>query len=160
MTASYTPLFAETDFRTAIDRVLSQAQHELLVFDRDLTPLRLEEHHRIKLLADFLTKSPIRSIRIVVHDPDTVERSSPHLMQLIAHHSHTITCRQTPDNLRQLADGHLIADKNNGVRRFQFDQPRSALILEDANYLQPWRQRFEDLWQSSSSCLLPTTTGL
>ena len=160
MTASYTPLFAETDFRAAVDTVLQQAKHELLVFDRDLTPLRLEERHRIELLTGFLTGAPARSIRIVIHDPDTVQRFSPRLMQLIERYSHAIACRQTPDNLRQLADGHLIADNTHGVRRFQFDQPRSALILDDQRYLQPWRQRFEELWETSNSCLMGTATGL
>jgi hypothetical protein len=158
--ASYTALSSEIEFRTALDTVLPRVSRELLIFDRDLVSLKLDDAHRIDLITGVLTQNRNCRIRIVVHNPLPAQQSAPRLINLLARFSHAIACRQSPENLLYLADSHVIADDACGVRRFQSGQPRSALILNDANYLLPWRQRFEELWEVSSQCLSPDTTGL
>ncbi len=160
MSAQYRLLTSEADYRQACDTVIGRAQREIVIFDRNLVPLRLTESSRIEMLATFLKADETRRIRIVIHDPDDLEKNAPRLIQLIARFSHAIDIRQSPDNLRQLADTHLIADDEHGVRRFQFDLPRSALILDDSTYISPWRMRFEELWGLSHPCLKLNTTGL
>ena len=160
MSTTYTLLTSEAEYRHACDAVLARAQREILIFDRDLAALRLDEKARLEALANFLKKDGLGRIRVVVHDPTHLERNSPRLLQLIANFLHVIDVRQSPDNLRHLADTHLLVDEDHGVRRFHVDQPRSALILDDRAYLHPWRKRFEELWQLSLPCLRITTTGL
>jgi hypothetical protein len=160
MDSPYTLLTSEADYRRACDTVLSHAQRELLIFDRDLATLQFDRVARLELLAGFLQAAPLRRIRIVLHDPAPLERDAPRLLQLIARFSHMIEVRQSPDNLRHLADTHLLADGRHGVRRFHVDQPRSAIILNDRTYIHPWQQRFEELWQLSHPCLGLNTTGL
>jgi hypothetical protein len=160
MSPAYTLLTSEAEYRQACDTVLRLAQHQILIFDRDLAALRLEEMARLELLADFLQRDRLRRIRMVLHDPDRLERQAPRLRQLIARFSQCVEVRQSPDNLRDLQDTHVLADDSHGVRRFHIDQPRSALIVDDAVYLQPWRMRFEELWELSQPCLRINTTGL
>jgi hypothetical protein len=160
MDSPYTMLTSETEYRQACDTVLSRAQRELLIFDRDLVALQLDRKARLELLDGFLQADALRRIRIVIHDPTPIERDAPRLLQLIARFSHMVEGRQTPDNLRHLADTHLLADGCHGVRRFHADQPRSAIILDDRAYIHPWQQRFEELWQLSHPCLRLNTTGL
>ena len=160
MSSSYTLLTSETDYRHACDTVLGQSGREILIFDRDLAALRLEETARLEALVRFLQSGSGCRLRVVLHAPEHIERKSPRLMQVIARFSHAIEVRQSPDNLRHLADTHLLIDDVHGVRRFHVDQPRSALILDDPAYLHPWRQRFEELWELSRPCLMINTTGL
>jgi len=160
MTAHYQLLVSEADYRQACDTILSRAEREILIFDRDLTALRLEDTTRLAVLKDFLQTDPMHRIRIVLHDPGPLERDAPRMMQLISRFSHVIYARRSPDNLRHLADTHLLADESHGVRRFHVDHPRSALILDDPDYINPWRQRFEELWELSHPCLTVNITGL
>jgi hypothetical protein len=160
MNSPYTLLTSEAEYRQACDLVLSRTQRELLVFDRDLAALQLDRESRVELLTAFLQAAPLRRIRIVLHDPAPLERDTPRVRQLIARFSHMIETRQSPDNLRHLADTHLLADGFHGVRRFHVDQPRSAVIFDDRIYIHPWQQRFEELWQLSHPCLRLNTTGL
>jgi len=160
MSPAYTLLASEADYRRACDTILARAEHEILIFDRDLAALRLEEDARLESLADFLQMDRLRRIRVVVHDPVPLERNMPRLTRLIVRFLHAIDVRQSPDNLRHLADTHVLVDEDHGVRRFHADQPRSALILDDRAYLHPWRQRFEELWALSHPCLRINTTGL
>lgn len=156
----YRLLASEADYRQACDTVIGRAQRDIAIFDRNLLPLRLSESSRIEKLAAFLRADETRRIRVVIHDPDDLEKNAPRLIQLVARFSHAIEVRQSPDNLRHLADTHLLADDEHGVRRFQFDLPRSALILDDSTYISPWRLRFDELWGLSHPCLKLNTTGL
>lgn len=160
MNVAYTLLTTETEYRHACDATLCRAEHEILIFDRDLATLRLEEKSRIAALDSFLHADDSRRIRIVLHDPAPLERDSLRLVRLILRFSHLIEVRQSPDNLRHLADTHVFADEQHGVRRFHVDQPRSALIVHDQAYIHPWRQRFEELWGLSQPCLRIAPTGL
>jgi len=160
MSPAYTLITSETEYRQACDTILGRAENDILIFDRDLAALRLEDKARLEVLANFLQMDSLRRIRVVLHDPGPVERNAPRLMQFIARFSHVVHVRQSPDNLRHLADTHVLADEGHGVRRFHVDQPRSALILDDLNYINPWRQRFEELWELSHPCLSTSTTGL
>ncbi|MBN8474385.1 hypothetical protein [Sulfuritalea sp.] len=160
MNPEYHLLASEADYRQACDTVIGRAQREIAIFDRNLVPLRLNESSRIDKLATFLKTDETRRIRVVIHDPDDLEKNAPRLIQLAARFSHAIAVRQSPDNLRHLADTHLLGDGEHGVRRFQFDLPRCALILDDPSYIGPWRLRFDELWGLSRPCLTLNTTGL
>lgn len=160
MTNGYKLLTSETEYRQACDAVLRRAEREILIFDRDLAALRLEDAQRLAILANFVQADVLRKVRMVVHDPELLERNAPKLLRLLVRLSHLIEVRQTPDNLRHLADTHVLADAGHGVRRFHVDQPRSALVFDDPAYITPWRQRFEELWDLSHPCVRITTTGL
>ena len=160
MNPSYQLLTSEAEYRQACDTVLGRAERELLIFDHDLRNLQLDDGTRLQLLSDFLAAGRLRRIRIVLHDPGPLHQQAPRLMHLIARFSHLIYVRQSPDNLRHLADTHLLADDTHGVRRFHIEQPRSALVVEDPAYIHPWWQRFEELWELSHPCLQINTTGL
>jgi hypothetical protein len=160
MNPAYTLLTSEAEYRQACDTVLGRAEREILIFDRDLRGLQLDHKPRLESLVTFLATDHLCRIRVVLHDPGPLHHQAPRLMQLIARFSHLIDVRQSPDNLRHLADAHLLADDAHAVRRFHFDQPRSALVLDDPAYVHPWRQRFEELWGLSHPCLQLNTTGL
>jgi hypothetical protein len=161
MTAdNYILLTGETDYQRAVDTVLAKAWHELTIFDHDLAPLRLDEPRHIAALADFMQRSPRSGLRIVVHDTRVLDSRLPRFMRLAAIHSPRIQARLSPDNLRHLADTHVLADGCHGVRRFHRDHARCALLLDNPAETQPWRQRFEELWGVSQSCLNINTTGL
>jgi len=157
---AYTLITSEADYRDACDAVLARAEREILIFDRDLTTPQFHRKARLDALSAFLTADRLRRIRIVLHDCSALERDMPGLVQLFLRFSHAIEVRQSADNLRHLADSHLLADGRHGVRRFHADQPRSAIVIADEAYIHPWRQRFEELWQLSQPYTGLTATGL
>lgn len=105
---TYTLLTGEGEYRGAIDTVLERAAHEIVVFDRDLAALRLEDKSRAARLAGFLQAGYGRRMRIVVHDTCLLDSRMPRFMQLAQRHAHAVQVRQSPDNLRQLADTHVL----------------------------------------------------
>lgn len=160
MSPAYTPLVSEAAYRQAFDTVLGLAKREILILDHDLRALQLEDKVRLGALTNFLQANGSSSIRIVLHDLEPLARNAPRLLQLFARCAPSVRLRQCPENLRQLADTHVLVDRCHGVRRFHVDQPRSALILDDGAYIDPWWQRFEELWELAVPCSSLNRVGL
>ncbi len=162
--SQYTLLTGESEYRAAIDTVLDSAMSTLAILDRDLAALRLEEPQRLTKLGNFLhaqhPSERTKKLRIVIHQTHLLDSHMPRLMNLFTRYAHAVDVRQSPHNLRQLADTHLLADGCHGVRRFHIDHARCALIQADPAAIQPWQQRFEELWALSLPCLKLNTTGL
>lgn len=148
------------DYRLAIDTVLESAAREICVFDPDLKGLEFDNHGRAESLAAFLSASRDRSLRIVLHNTDFVTRDCPRLISLLKRFSDTLSIRQTPDNLRNLADCFVLADNACVAVRFHADHYRGKLLLFLPDEVQAWRQRFEDLWEESAPAVSATCLGL
>lgn len=155
-----TAIESEAGFRQAIDEIIPLAEKEIRVFSGDLTRMAPEEPERVAALEAFLAGDRQRRLRIVVHDPEPMAKHMPRFVDLAVRRGHMIEVRQTPENLRSLADRFLLADDRHGVVRFHVDHARGKLVLFDPKELGPWQQRFQDLWLASTPCSPSTTLGL
>ena len=160
------PLIAsEAEYRSAIDELLGLAQREVCIFDRDLGRLALDAKYRSALVETFIAADSLRRLRIVLHDSAVVEGASPRLRELIRRFPGRIELRQTPDELRHLADSLFLVDGQHGLIRFHVDHARSKRVLADPAPVNPTElagrlQRFEDLWEASAPLSLGTVLGL
>ena len=151
---------SEAGFRQALDTAIAAAGHEIRVFDRDLSRMRLEERSRAEALENFLAADREHRLRIVLHDPEAMEQKCPRLLALRRRFSLTLEIRQSPDQLRHLADSFLLADHAHAAVRFHVDHARGRLMLDAAEDVHPFWKRFDDLWEVSLPCLPATRLGL
>lgn len=158
--SSSEPFASEAGYLQAVDGVLLGAVRELRLFDRDLIRLNLNTPTRIEHLTRFLSAGPTQRLSIVLHDPGPVERDQPRLVNLLRRFSPAIEFRQSPENLRHLADCLLLADKRDAVVRFHADHPRGKTLRHSPPEVHPYWQRFGELWELSAPCLSATVLGL
>lgn len=151
---------SEGEYLTALDNLLQGMQRELCIFDSDLQRLNLEQPQRAGLLQAFLARGTLQRIAIVVHDPGPIERSQPRLINLLRRFAPAIEIRQSPENLRHLADCLVLADNRQAVIRFHTDHARGKALHDAPAEVHPYRQRFEELWELSAPCLSATVLGL
>ncbi len=151
---------SEGAYLLAVDTLLLGAQREVRLFDRDLTRLKLDRPQRIEQLTRFLAAGPSQRLCIVLHDTGPAEREQPRLLNLLRRFSPAIEFRQSPENLRHLADGLLLADKQSGVIRFHADHARGKSLHHAPAEVHPYWQRFGELWDLSEPCLTATVLGL
>ncbi len=144
----------------AIDVIIASARKEICVFDANLKSLEFDSRARADAVAGFLSGGRDRSVRIVLHDLDHLNRYSPRMMGLLKRYSHCFSVRQTPESLRNLADSFVLADEAHGVIRFHADHFRGKIILEQLVAIHDWQQRFEDLWLESLPGASATHLGL
>jgi len=150
----------EAGYVAAIDAVLAVTQEALCVFDGDLARMELERQARCETLARILGACRESRLRIVLHDPAPLERHSPRLLKLLRDHSDRTEVRQTPKQLRHLADCFMLADARHGVVRFHSQHARGKCFIGDGEAARPWHERFEELWEAAIPCLAPTRLGL
>ena len=150
----------EAGFRQAIDTVIAAATDEIRIFDRNLTRVVIDRKDVAESLERFFSGGRHRRLHVVVHDPDHCERYQPRVQALLRRFSLAIEIRQSPDELRHLQECYLLADSLQAALRFNLNQPRGKIILEDREAIRPWWTRFDDLWQLSTPCLGPSRLGL
>lgn len=147
-------------YQKAVGTVLSTAKKEICVFDADIKNLEFDTRARADAITAFLAGGRDRSLRIVLHELDHVNRYSPRLMGLLKRYSHCFSIRQTPEPLRNIADAFVLADGVSGVIRFHADHFRGKLLLEQPVEVHDWQQRFEGLWLESIPGTSATYLGL
>jgi len=150
----------EAGYAAAIDAVLTATQLSVCVFDNDLVGMGLELPARCATLGQILSAHPEGRLRMVLHDPQPLERGMPRLLKLLQRHSDRMEVRQTPKQLRHLADCLLLGDARHAMVRFHRQQPRGKYFLDDVDATLTWQMRFDELWEAATSGISATRLGL
>lgn len=153
-------LQGEQLFEAATDEIISQANHELLIFDAGLHVTRYGSQSRIELLRDFLAKSRNNRLVLLLHHADPIALHCPRLMGLMKLHSHTLTIHKTGEEARVAQDSFILADGLHYLHRFHVDHARFRYSLNNPASVQPLRERFGQLMETSTHSLSATTLGL
>lgn len=148
------------DYEEALDLVLLRARNELAIFDRDLERLWLDRPQRIEQLRRIVLPRNKNSLRIVVRESEHLLTRHPRLARLLDEGSHQFSLRRASDNLAQLTDSFVIADRRHALVRFHEDHARSRLIEDDADKVMPYLKRFEEIWQDGGTAISARATGL
>ncbi|WP_313953846.1 hypothetical protein [Accumulibacter sp.] len=150
-----------TDYDSAVQEILALSPSTLLIFDEDLSPLKLERPERIAALARLLaSKESTRRLTIIVQKPDFVRQHSPQLMALLTVHAPLLTIIQAPPHLDNLKDSLLIADGKHALVRFHQGQARSRVFIDEGEECAPYQRRFEEILGEGGEPLSATTLGL
>ncbi len=146
--------------QAATERLLGLAQRKLLIYDEDLVKLRLHEPARLNWLKVLLQSAQPNSIRIAVRDAEPMRRQQSQLLQLFAVYAHIVTVQETSEQLASLRDAMILVDNQHGLIRFDRDQARSKLLIDEADAIRPYLQRFEEIWASPGNVVGTTNLGL
>lgn len=153
-------LHGEQLFTAAIDEIVQRAEREILVFDRDLGRGGYSSLTRAEALRNFLAKGRHNKLVILLHDTDFLTYRCPRLMQLIRLFSHSATVHQTGEEARTAQDSFILADGIHYLHRFHIDHARFRYGLDDATAVQPLKERFDQILETSVHTVSATTLGL
>jgi hypothetical protein len=153
------------DYRAAVDRLLALASGKIAIYDEDVLNLRLGSpgnlEHLQRLLASAHSPGCGLALRIAVRNAEPLQRQQePGLLKLLSVYGHRATAQQTPENLANLRDNLLLVDDRHALIRFDRDQVRSKLLLDEANEVRAYSKRFEDIWAEGGEAVSTTTLGL
>ena len=147
-------------YQAGFDQLLGLAEHKLYIYDEDLGKLRLDQPDRLAQLKRLLLTAQPGSIRIALRNAEPFRRQQTHLIQLLAMHAHIITIQETSPQLNNLRDSMVLIDDQHGLIRFDREQARSKLLIDEANELRPYLLRFDELWKEPGDVVSATNLGL
>ena len=148
------------DYQSAIDRLLAMATKRIWIYDEDLGTLHLETTERIEMLKRSLASARHDCLRIALRNTAPLQQRQPLLQRLLAMHSHNSAAQQTPEQLSHLRDSMILVDDEHALIRFDRDQPRSKLLIDEPEEVMPYRRRFEEIWAEGGIPVATTTLGL
>jgi hypothetical protein len=150
-----------SEYDAAVQEILDLSAGTLLIFDQDLSPLKLERPERIAALRRLLSAREFnKRLTIVVQKPAFVRQYSPQLLDLLAVHAPAFTILHAPPHLDALKDSLLIADGKHVLVRFHQEHARARLTIDDAPECAPYVLRFEEILGAGGDPLSATTLGL
>ncbi len=149
-----------SDYRAAIDRLLALASEKISIYDEDLVNLSFTSRSRLDRLQQILGTGHGLALRIIVRNAAPLQRQEPGLLKLLSIYGHRAVAQQTPEHLAHLRDSMLIVDDRHALIRFDREQARSKLLLDAADELRPYINRFEEIWAEGGEGISTTTLGL
>lgn len=159
MQASESRMFAfRSEFREAVQSLIARSRLTVAMADRDFSDWPLEEPATIAELTRIL-REPGSGLRLIVHSPQWLERHAARFATLRASFGDRVECRQAPPGMAP-GEGLLIGDRMHLLRRAHYDAFRGRVSFAMPEQVEPWRHKYEQLWQESLPCLSATTLGL
>jgi hypothetical protein len=155
-----TLLATRREYLDGMERLLGLVQRELRIFDPDLAELGLNAAPRIDRLRGFLHGSRTHRLYIAVHETGFVTRHCPRMLSLLGSFPRQMLIHQTLGEALKAQDCFVIADDRHLVRRPVAAQPRGVLVLDEPVDCGSIRDRFEEIWESSTPTVSPSVTGL
>lgn len=147
------------EFQEAVLTALRATRRDLVLADRSFQDWPLETAAGSDALERVLREDPRARVRMLVADPDWLERHGARFALLRQRHRERIACRRVPATLFD-GSGVLIGDREHLLRRAHADHFRGRLTLAAPADVEPVAARHDALWDESTPCLSATTLGL
>ena len=151
---------SESEYVAAIDQVIALAERNLCIFDPDLKKGDYSTLRRFDLLQQFLKKSRLTRLVIILHDVDYYSAYCPRLVQLQKTYSHAFSLMATATHARSAQNPLVIADSSHYVHRFHVDYPRALVAFHDQEGAKPFFERFQQLQEASAPACPADVLGL
>lgn len=148
------------DYQSAIDRLLAIATEKLCIYDDDLHLIKPDAPARQAQLQRFLHAGHRESLKIALRHGDHLLRDTPGLVKLLSIYAHIAAARQTPEHLAHLRDCMILVDDRHGLIRFDRDQARSKLLVDEPDEIGTYARRFSEIWNEGGDQISATTLGL
>lgn len=150
---------SRNQYEEYVNEVIALAQHELRIFEKELG-MSYNNSARHSAFRSFLLASRRNRIRIVVHNAASMERSCPRMVQLLRDFSHAVSIHETQPQAKGVYDPFVVADDQNSVRRFHFNELRGLFAKNDPIEAHTLVERFEEIWEASAPAVTANTLGL
>jgi hypothetical protein len=157
---SYRKISGIAESQAAIDEVIAAAQLTLRIFDFTLGPRGFNGLQRIEALKNFVVAGRNHRILIALHDPDTLPRECPRLLNLLRMFPMSIEIHRTVGQARQALDPFIVADDHSVWHQLHHEQTRAVSALHSPADASPIAQRFDEIWEQSEPAVSATTLGL
>lgn len=153
-------LVGERLYSEAINIILANAHHELLIFDQDLTHGDFTSVQKYELLREFLSKDINSRLTIILQNTTFFQEKCPRLVSLLTVYGHKMIVYETNDSAKHAKDCFVLADGEHYIKRIHIDQARFKYALDDPASSDVLNLRFNELLEATHNMVSITKLGL
>ena len=147
-------------YAEAINIILASAQHELLIFDQDLSHGDFSSIEKFELFQQFLISNPDSRITIILQDTVYFQEKCPRLFNLLIVYRHKMTVYETNQSAKHAKDCFVLADNTHYIKRINIDQARFKYCLNDLVSTEALNTRFKELLEATNKVVTISQLGL
>lgn len=149
--AAAQPFDTYAAWQTAVGEVIASAEHEVLIYDSDLSACGLETAVGVAALGALLQRSSAAlAVRVLLGSADHLERHCPRLLRLIGQYTPRIRVRVLREDGPDAAQHCLaLADGQHLAIRFHRDGARGKHVSGDPVGSAALLAQFETMWISA-----------
>ena len=147
------------DYKAALSTLLPLAEQHLLIYDQDLGQLQLDDIKHNEQLHRLLCNKQA-TLQIAVRSSQLLRTQHPRLLQLASIYNHRVSLQESTPNLAHLRDCLIVVDARHALIRFDWEQPRAKLLLDEPEEVRQYQLRFKDIVAEGGEIISPTTLGL
>ncbi|MGB4812830.1 MAG: hypothetical protein WBP13_10195 [Methylophilaceae bacterium] len=153
-------MIGERLYEEAINIVLATAQHELLIFDQDLSRGDFTSIKKYDFFQQFLSENANSRLTIVLQNTTFFKEKCPRLYQLLETYGHRMTVYETNDTAKHAKDCFILADGQHYIKRIHIDHARFKYALNDVKTVEQLNNRFAELLEATQSSVSVSNLGL
>lgn len=153
-------VLGERNYEAATALLLAEAQHELKIFDPDLSRGGYQSLQVYDLLKSFMEKDRLNHVTIILHDSRFFSTQCPRLIDLMKRYTHAMTIYLTDERAQVAQDAFVLADRGDYLHRFHIDHARFKHSRDDEAAARPLHERFDQLLEVTHSKLGIAAVGL
>lgn len=153
-------LTGERLYAEAINIILANAQHELLIFDQDLSHGDFASLEKYALIQQFLSKNITSRLTIILQSTTFFIEKCPRLFDLLALYGHKMIVHETSEAAKHAKDCFILADAQHYIKRIHIDQARFKYALNDEDSVEMLNTRFKELLEATQDVIAVTKLGL
>jgi hypothetical protein len=157
--AQYRRFEGMREYEALIDSLIPQTQRTIRVFDRTLSGA-YNSPARHEALRAFLLASRVNRLFVVVHEPDSIARVCPRMVDLVRQFTGAVRIHQTLRPAKQVYDPFAVFDASHYVHRFHYAHLRAAHGTHDVIGARELLDRFDEIWEASAPAVTGGTSGL
>jgi len=147
-------------YAEAINLILTNAEHELLIFDQDLSHGGFADKQKYELLQQFLNKNPSNQLTIILQNIGFFQNKCPRLQNLLTIYGHKMTVYETNQSAKHVKDCFILADNKHYVKRIHIDQARFKYGLDELATTSLLNTRFKELLEVTQGTVTISKLGL
>lgn len=153
-------IVGEQLYSEAINMVLTRAQHQLLIFDQDLSRGNFASLEKSVLFKNFLTTNIASQLTIILHDASFLQNKCPRLLNLLEVYGHKMRVYITNSSVKHAKDCFILADGEHYIKRIHIDQARFKYAFDDLQTVEALNNRFTELQDATAESVTLKPLGL
>lgn len=147
-------------YSEAINIILANATHELLIFDQDLSHGGFSSLQKYELLLQFLSQNITSHLTIILQDTTFFQEKCPRLFGLLSTYGHKMHVYVTNQSVKHAKDCFILADGQHYIKRIHIDQARFKFALHDIATAEALDTRFKELREAVQDVVSVKPLGL
>lgn len=153
-------ILGEQLYSEAINQILQRAQHQLLIFDQDLSHGNFTSLEKYNFLQNFLSTNIASQLTIILHDASFFQNKCPRLLDLLEVYGHKMRVHLTNTSVKHTKDCFILADGVHYIKRIHIDQARFKYAFNDMQSVKALNNRFMELLDATADTVTLKPLGL